>query len=243
MKKLILCIITVVLIALGGTTILAEEYKGIVSDDFIIGEFNLVTEETEAFEFLRYLDIDNLFILYYDGTMVNEKLQEQVIQKLGENDFSGVMDLVSLHSISFLEKTSLDTGRLRWQEYSFEFRITTPHTLQARCSHGHLRTLIGVSVVSGAVTHHANGTWTGSGRPIVSPQFTMTGWHVERVTSGNYVPSQNGRAISAVGDFQVSKRQNIAGAIGFAQVVFPRVSFNYRIDTLTNWINHSLLEY
>jgi len=234
MKKLILCVTTVFLIALVGTTVLAEEYEVGVADDFLIESFDVedfyvVTEENGAFEFLHYLDINNLFVLYHDGTMVNAELQEQVIQKLTEGDFSGVVDLIFLHSISFLEKTPLSTsGMLRWQEYSFEFALFTTHNL----TRGNL--VFPVTVTTrGAVTHHVNGTWTGSGRPTVRVDSSPPrNWEEETRTttqSGGWDIQNGGRTINVAGHFSISFRHVVSGIWTGDYVHFPWTSFTHRV--------------
>jgi len=142
------------------------------SEEFSIEQGNA------TYEFLRELkdaDVDNITISYPDGTDVSEGMRNNFLQKLANDDFDGLTDLIFNYHLFLLvmEEGSLSAGNINIS-HVYNFFRPFSRLMQADRRPNDQTVLIRFAL-RGSVTFNHDGTVSPNGRPIVTLEDAWLG--------------------------------------------------------------------
>ena len=138
------------------------------------GETTDLTETRSRvdYEFLFGIDIDNLHVRYSDGTSVDELLFDEIVSKLDDFNFNGVLDLMFEQNLSVLVLDRTATNLTGANQARFSY--TSPHVLT--CTLGSGVEIECVLTSQGVIHFEADGTITPIGNPTIRPVFSRSNW-------------------------------------------------------------------
>ena len=223
MKKAISMILTAAMFftSASSTVIRAGELKaGGIEQKFCF------SDSTPGYDVLASLDAGSITIEYSDGTLVDEYLHDEIVQKLINRNISEIVDIMLKHGLS-LETQERVPSLARSDEWTTTITRVDSHLLNDLNGGGWK--IEGITTMQGVFTF-SNGKVYASGSPRITQSFFVgTGWDItaSNISTG-YTGVANNTAVNMWGGYDL-RASFIHNHLPLAHANFGRVNVSHRI--------------